>query len=112
MVSSFSFFRFPFFYHAGFLVVYFFFFFQNNKDQSVGEVKRVVEFLLKEEDQGFSTILAVQQLTALLICRHEGCSIIRANGAGLIAKMKSFLQKEENMHEPSRNDFFYAMMWM
>jgi hypothetical protein len=81
-------------------------------DHSVGEIKRVVAFLLSEESISYSVVLAVQQVTSILICRHETSSIIRAEGAALIAKMKRFLELETSMSDPSRNDYFYAMIWM
>lgn len=82
------------------------------QDTSPAEIKRVVAFVLSAEETGYTLVLAVQQLTSVLICRHEACSIVRAAGKDLIAKMKFFLQQETNMADSSRNDFFYAMMWM
>jgi hypothetical protein len=81
-------------------------------DHSVGEIKRVVASLLSEESVSYSIVLAVQQITSILICRHETSSIIRSQGPALIEKMKRFLELETSMNEPSRNDFFYAMIWM
>lgn len=78
----------------------------------MAEIKRVVAFVLSEQEASFSVVLAVQNLTSLLVGRHETSSLIRANGVPLIAKMKYFLEQESNLSEPSRNDFFYLMMWL
>eukprot|EP00048_Salpingoeca_helianthica_P014416 m.221581 g.221581 ORF g.221581 m.221581 type:complete len:503 (-) comp15842_c0_seq1:293-1801(-) len=81
-------------------------------DHSVGEIKRVVAFLLAEESPSYSVVLAVQQLTSILISRHETSAIVRSHGSALLAKMRHFLQQEPSINEPSRNDFYYSMIWM
>jgi hypothetical protein len=82
------------------------------QDHSAGEIKRVVATLLCEESLSHSVVLAVQQLTSVLISRHETSTIVRGSGPALLAKMQHFLQLENNIHEPSRNDYYYLMIWM
>ncbi len=78
----------------------------------MAEVRQMVASLLEETTACDSAAMSTQQLTALLLCRHESSDYIRAKGPAIITKMRQLLQGEENMHHPYRSDFFYLIMWM
>jgi hypothetical protein len=82
------------------------------QDNSPAEIRRLIALLLTNNEPSHNVLLAVQHLTNVLICRLDTCSLVRANGAALIGRMRHFLEREQDMHASSRNDFFYAMMWM
>lgn len=75
-------------------------------------MKRIIAALLASAEASHVEIMHVQHITTVLICRMEACTLVRASGKALIAKMKQFLQQEPNMNISFRNDFFYAMMWI